>query len=88
MAEGAAMALEDAVVLADCLRSVESISSRLAAFEARRHPRTEWVRVQTHRRDRLRYLPPPIRNELLRAFGRRIFRANYRPLLKPAYGST
>jgi hypothetical protein len=29
----------------------------------------------------LRYLPSAIRNTLLRAFGRSIFRANYSPLL-------
>jgi FAD-dependent urate hydroxylase len=84
MAEGAAMALEDAVVLADTLRSAASIPPALTAFEARRRPRTDWVRAQTHRRDRLRYLPAPIRNTLLRAVGPRIFRANYRPLLEPA----
>jgi 2-polyprenyl-6-methoxyphenol hydroxylase-like FAD-dependent oxidoreductase len=81
MAEGAAMALEDALVLAECLEQHTPIPTALAAFEARRRPRTDWVRIQTHRRDRLRYLPGGIRNTLLRVFGRKIFRANYRPLL-------
>jgi 2-polyprenyl-6-methoxyphenol hydroxylase-like FAD-dependent oxidoreductase len=53
----------------------------LAAFEARRRPRTDWVRAQTHRRDRTRYLAAPVRNALLRTLGRKIFQANYRPLL-------
>jgi FAD-dependent urate hydroxylase len=81
MAEGAAMALEDALVLAACLRKSPTIPAALAAFEARRRPRTDWVRTQTHRRDRTRYLPPAVRDNLLRALGRRIFHANYRPLL-------
>jgi FAD-dependent urate hydroxylase len=84
MAEGAAMALEDALVLAECLRDLETIPAALSAFEARRRPRTDWVRSQTHRRDRTRYLPSVVRNMVLRTFGQRIFRSNYRPLLDEA----
>lgn len=84
MAEGAAMALEDALVLAECLQRSDAVPAALAAFEARRRPRTDWVRAQTHRRDRTRYLPTAIRNAVLRAFGQRIFRSNYRPLLDEA----
>ena len=81
MAQGAAMALEDALVLAEYLERPDSIPDALAAFEARRRPRTDWVRAQTHRRDRTRYLAAPVRNALLRTLGRKIFQANYRPLL-------
>jgi FAD-dependent urate hydroxylase len=81
MAEGAAMALEDALVLSDCLRRSPAIPDAIAAFEARRRPRTDWVRAQTHRRDHTRYLPPTLRDNVLRFLGRRIFHANYRPLL-------
>ena len=80
MAEGAAMALEDALVLAECLGRRDALPAALAAFEARRRPRTDWVRAQTHRRDRTRYLPAAVRNVVLRTYGRRIFRSNYRPL--------
>jgi FAD-dependent urate hydroxylase len=82
MAQGAARALEDALVLTDCLRKMSAIPDAIAAFEARRRPRTDWVRGQTHRRDRTRYLPPAIRNNVLRLLGRRIFHASYRPLLE------
>ena len=82
MAQGAAMALEDAVVLADCLRDIPAIPAALAAFHARRRRRTDWVRAQTHRRDRTRYLPSAVRDNVLRHLGRRIFHANYRPLLQ------
>jgi 2-polyprenyl-6-methoxyphenol hydroxylase-like FAD-dependent oxidoreductase len=84
MAEGAAMALEDALVLAECLRGSRAIPVALAAFEARRRPRTDWVREQTHRRDRTRYLPAVVRNAVLRTLGGRIFHSNYRPLLEEA----
>ncbi len=80
MAEGAGMALEDALVLADCLKRHEAVPAALSDFEARRRPRADWVRAQTHRRDRTRKLPAPARDLILRAFGRRIMRSNYRPL--------
>ena len=43
MAEGAAMALEDGLVLAECLASERGITQAVASFQARRRPRTEWV---------------------------------------------
>jgi FAD-dependent urate hydroxylase len=84
MAQGAALAFEDALVLAACLARAGSVAEALAGFVARRHSRASWVRAQTHRRDRTRRLPPLVRDPLLRAFGERIFRSNYRPLLDPA----
>lgn len=81
MAQGAAMALEDAIVLADCLHKLPAIPDALAAFQARRQPRTDWVRAQTHRRDHTRYLPPTLRDNVLRYLGRRILHAHHRPLL-------
>jgi FAD-dependent urate hydroxylase len=84
MAQGAALAFEDALVLAAVLREAGSVAEALGAFAARRHPRAGWVRAQTHRRDRTRRLPPLVRDPLLRALGVRIYRSNYRPLLDPA----
>ena len=81
MAEGAAMALEDGLVLAECVASGGDIAQAVARFQARRRPRTNWVLAQTHRRDRTRNLPPSLRNLVLRRSGRHIFHANYRPLL-------
>jgi len=83
MAQGAALAFEDALVLAACLRDAATVTDAVAAFVARRNRRTGWVRTQTHRRDRTRNLPPVLRNLTLRAFGRRIFQSNYRPLRAP-----
>lgn len=84
MAEGAAMALEDAVVLAESLGSATDVAAGIAAFERRRRPRTDWVREQTHRRDRARSLPPMVRNRVLTRFGRGILQGNYAPLREPA----
>jgi 2-polyprenyl-6-methoxyphenol hydroxylase-like FAD-dependent oxidoreductase len=83
MAQGAALAFEDALVLAGCLRDAATVTNAVAAFVARRNRRTGWVRTQTHRRDRTRNLQPVLRDLTLRAFGRRIFRSNHRPLREP-----
>jgi FAD-dependent urate hydroxylase len=80
MAQGAAMALEDALVLRRCLLGGQAIPAALTAFEASRRPRTDWVRAQTHRRDHTRYLPAPLRNTVLRTLGPQIYCHNYRPL--------
>jgi 2-polyprenyl-6-methoxyphenol hydroxylase-like FAD-dependent oxidoreductase len=82
MAEGAAMALEDGLVLAECLAQERDVGQAMASFQARRRPRTRWVRAQTHRRDRTRSLPPAVRNVVLHRWGRHITHANYRPLLE------
>jgi FAD-dependent urate hydroxylase len=83
MAQGAALAFEDALVLAACLRDAATVTDAVAALVARRSRRTGWVRAQTHRRDRTRNLPPVLRDLTLRAFGRRIFRSNHGPLREP-----
>jgi 2-polyprenyl-6-methoxyphenol hydroxylase-like FAD-dependent oxidoreductase len=83
MAQGAALAFEDALVLAACLHDATTITDALAPLVARRNRRTGWVRTQTHRRDRTRNLPPVLRDLTLRAFGRRIFQSNHRPLREP-----
>jgi 2-polyprenyl-6-methoxyphenol hydroxylase-like FAD-dependent oxidoreductase len=83
MAQGAALAFEDALVLAACLRDAATVTDAVATFVARRNRRTGWVRTQTHRRDRTRNLPPVLRDLILRAFGRQIFQSNYQPLRAP-----
>jgi 2-polyprenyl-6-methoxyphenol hydroxylase-like FAD-dependent oxidoreductase len=83
MAQGASLAFEDALVLAGALREAATVAGALAALAARRAPRTGWARDRTHRRDRTRALPPMLRDPVLRAFGRRIFAADYRPLRRP-----
>jgi 2-polyprenyl-6-methoxyphenol hydroxylase-like FAD-dependent oxidoreductase len=80
MAQGAAMAVEDALVLAEQLAGDRSVGEALDAYERRRTERVVWVQEQTHRRDRTRSLPPWLRNLTLRVAAERIFRSNYRPL--------
>ncbi|SCE74366.1 2-polyprenyl-6-methoxyphenol hydroxylase [Micromonospora coriariae] len=80
MAQGAAMALEDAVVLADSLAAAGNIAEALHGYEMRRRPRTDWVLSQTHRRDKATGLPPALRDLVLRRLGEQMFRSNYGPL--------
>jgi FAD-dependent urate hydroxylase len=77
MAQGAGMAAEDALVLAETVAA----DRPLAQFETRRRPRVEFVQTQTHRRDRTRNLPPVLRNATLRLVGQRLYRSNYKALL-------
>jgi len=79
MAQGAAMAVEDALVLAAMLTEVP-LDQALADYERRRRPRVTWVQEQTHRRDRTRNLASMVRNITLRLAAERIFRSNYGPL--------
>ena len=58
MAQGAAMALEDALVLADLLATSQNIDAALTEYQRRRTDRITWVQEQTHRRDRTRNLHP------------------------------
>jgi FAD-dependent urate hydroxylase len=80
MAQGGAMAMEDAVVLADSLAAAPDVATALAEFQRRREARVAWVVEQNHRRDKARNLPTPLRNLTLRRFGERLFKANHAPL--------
>ena len=80
MAEGASMALEDALVLTQMLATRGSPAEALSAFRERRCSRIRWVQQRTHRRDRIRSLPAPLRNLALRLAGAALYRRDYRPL--------
>jgi 2-polyprenyl-6-methoxyphenol hydroxylase-like FAD-dependent oxidoreductase len=82
MAEGAAMALEDAVVLAETLAVRGDPANLVTAFAERRRERVRWVRQCTHRRDRVRSLPVVLRNVVLRAAGVHLYQKDYGPLFK------
>jgi 2-polyprenyl-6-methoxyphenol hydroxylase-like FAD-dependent oxidoreductase len=82
MAQGASMALEDALVLTQMLATHGSPAAALAAFSERRSARIRWVRQRTHRRDRIRTLPTPLRNLALRFAGTALYQRDYRPLFE------
>ena len=82
MAEGASLALEDALVLARMLAGHRSPDEALAAFGERRRGRIRWVQQRSHRRDRIRALPVAVRNLALRMAGPAIYRRDYRLLFE------
>lgn len=83
MAEGAAMAMEDALVLAETLTASSTISDALCAYTRRRKPRVDWVQQQCVARDRLRRLPGWGRTALLKLAGNRLYKRSYTPLTEP-----
>jgi 2-polyprenyl-6-methoxyphenol hydroxylase-like FAD-dependent oxidoreductase len=82
MAQGASMALEDALVLARMLATSGSPTDALVGFWERRRARVQWVRQRTRRRDHLRALPAFARNLAFRLAGMALYRRDYRPLFE------
>lgn len=83
MAEGASLAIEDAIVLAELLADGRPVPGTLDTFATRRDRPVTWVQDKTHSRDRLRSLHPLVRWPVMRLAGQRTLRAHYRPLLTP-----
>ncbi len=79
-AQGAAMAMEDALTLAELLAATDDWSSVGSLFETRRRPRVDGVRAATERMSRLAALPSGIRALLAPRLGPRAYRTAYRPL--------
>lgn len=83
MGEGGAMAMEDALVLAEVLRSADTVEAALERYAARRRPRAQWVQEQSRVAARAWVLPPEVRNAALRERGDQMLRDRYRPLIAP-----
>jgi 2-polyprenyl-6-methoxyphenol hydroxylase-like FAD-dependent oxidoreductase len=84
LSQGAAMAIEDGLVLARALCRSLTVPEALGGYESRRRPRIKWVLDRTRDRDRTRDVPPALRDPLLRDRGGRIFQEHYRLLVAPA----
>jgi 2-polyprenyl-6-methoxyphenol hydroxylase-like FAD-dependent oxidoreductase len=84
--QGAAQAIEDAVVLADRLASGDELPVALAAYEATRRPRAEAVLKMSRRVDRAAQLARPLgwrlRNALVRRLPERTQRRQLEPLVR------
>ena len=81
MGEGGCMAMEDALVLTDCLRAADSVERALEGYVQRRRPRVEWVQQQSRAAAQAWVLPLAVRNAALRERGDQMFRDRYRPLI-------
>jgi 2-polyprenyl-6-methoxyphenol hydroxylase-like FAD-dependent oxidoreductase len=82
-AQGAALAAEDALVLADLLAVREDWTTVGRDFEARRRPRVEHVQKMTDRMSRSAALPGWLRDAMLPVVGPRTYREAFGPLREP-----
>jgi 2-polyprenyl-6-methoxyphenol hydroxylase-like FAD-dependent oxidoreductase len=84
--QGAAQAIEDAVVLADRLASGDDLRAALAEYEAVRRPRADAVLKISRRTDKAAQLASPIgcrlRNALVRRLPERAQRRQLEPLVR------
>jgi 2-polyprenyl-6-methoxyphenol hydroxylase-like FAD-dependent oxidoreductase len=82
-AQGAALAVEDSVVLADLLATGEDWSLVGPEYERRRRPRVTHVQAMTDRFSRAAKLPGWLRDTVLPFVGLRTYHDTYRPLRTP-----
>jgi FAD-dependent urate hydroxylase len=80
MAEGGAMALEDAVVLAQLLHGADTIADCLDRYQTRRRPWVQWVQEQSRLAAQAAMLPLATRDAALREHGDQMIRDRYQPL--------
>ena len=69
MGQGGSLAVEDAVVLAESLRSADTVTRALEDYVVRRSPRVRWVREQSRIAAESLRMPVSARNAVLRARG-------------------
>jgi 2-polyprenyl-6-methoxyphenol hydroxylase-like FAD-dependent oxidoreductase len=79
-AEGVALALEDAIVLARSLSTIPAELPALADFEAQRRSRVAHVQALTDAMSKAAKLPPLVRKALFPFIGPKRYRQTYEPL--------
>lgn len=80
MGQGGCMAMEDACMLAESLRSNAIVAEALESYVARRRPRVNWVQQESEAVARSFLLPPAVRNAALRQQGDEMFQRRFAPL--------
>ncbi|HEV2356645.1 MAG TPA: FAD-dependent monooxygenase [bacterium] len=81
MGQGGCMAMEDAYVLAEVLRSAATMESALSTYVGRRKPRVKWVQQQSMATAEALRMPPAARNAALRERGDQMMRSRFGPLI-------
>lgn len=89
MAQGATMAMEDALALAESLREYSDLKEALSRYEKRRIPRAQWVQHQSLKRMGLARLKSGplvfLRNSLMKRLGPKVLASGWRPLIDQAF---
>jgi FAD-dependent urate hydroxylase len=80
LGQGGCLAMEDAVVLAETLRTSDRIADALASYHKRRKPRVEWVQQRSLALFGQIRQQPALRNVFLRQQGEQTLRDCFRPL--------
>jgi 2-polyprenyl-6-methoxyphenol hydroxylase-like FAD-dependent oxidoreductase len=80
MGQGGCMAMEDACVLAESLRTHAILAEALDAYVARRRPRVSWVHEQSDAVAQSFRLPAAVRNAALRQHGEEMLQHRFAPL--------
>ncbi|MGH3856179.1 MAG: FAD-dependent monooxygenase, partial [Pseudonocardiaceae bacterium] len=80
MGQGGSLAMEDAWVLAEQLRTEPSLDRALTGYAKRRAPRVTWVQQQSRAVADSFNVSPQARNEVLRSRGEAMFNDRYAPL--------
>jgi len=83
MGQGGCMAMEDACVLAETLRSDTTVAKALESYVARRRPRVSWVQQESDAVARSFRLTPDTRNTALRQYGDQMLQRRFSPLVAP-----
>jgi 2-polyprenyl-6-methoxyphenol hydroxylase-like FAD-dependent oxidoreductase len=86
-AQGAAMAAEDALVLAELLATRDDWATVGVEFQGRRRPRVEHVQKMTDRLSGTAGLPGWLRDAIVPVLGPRTYRETFAPLREPVVTS-
>jgi 2-polyprenyl-6-methoxyphenol hydroxylase-like FAD-dependent oxidoreductase len=81
MGQGGCMAMEDACILAERLRSNATVAEALESYVARRQPRVNWVQQESDAVAQSFRFPSAVRNSALRQNGDQMFQRRFAPLV-------
>jgi 2-polyprenyl-6-methoxyphenol hydroxylase-like FAD-dependent oxidoreductase len=81
MGQGGCLAIENAYVLAEVLRSAASLETALDTYVNRRRPRIQWIQQGSRAVAESFRLPLITRNDVLRARGAQIMQERFQPLI-------
>lgn len=81
MGQGGCLAMEDAYVLAEVLRTADSVEHALEDYVSRRRSRVEWVQQASRAVAESFGLPPATRNAVLRERGDSLMQQRFSPLI-------
>lgn len=81
MGQGGCLAMEDAYVLAEVLRSAASVEAALDTYVSRRRSRVQWVQQESRAVAESLRLPLATRNAALHTRGAQMMQERFRPLI-------